>query len=363
VFWNSEATQHLADRGIRLYLAPFGVTSIDFWLTASKNIVLKRLRRECFISPSSSYYARPQLQRLWRQQLESGPWAAVLVNHALWHRLVRQARKRGIITIIDMHDLLADAYVALWQLNYGVHPPEEKVRKMFADELRCLDSAEIVLAINPVEGALVRPHLKAFVEDMPFCISEPAQARRDNAAADILVVGSSMEQNKRGLRQFMQGAWPKIRAARPDVRLTICGRVGEDLPPQPNVAIHLLVPDLSPYYRSTQIALLTSVAGPGIKIKTVEALAHGCCIIAHENSISGIPFRPGIHGEVMRDLAEAAPNVLKLLTSPELRFGYQAKALRLFREQFDIKIGQERLSTIMLRHCRESADSFDDRGN
>lgn len=346
-YWTEAARQHLAERGIRLTLAPFGVGSLDFWLAAAINVLHKKIGGECFISPASKYYHRPQLEALWRQQLQAGPWHVVLVNYAHWHRLTRLARAAGIPTLMDMHDLMAEQYVSLWESLKGRRPSAERIARIHADELACMAGADTVLAINPAEKEQIQPQLQTRVANLPFCLPEPVVSSVKVAPADVLVVGSGTEHNRRGLRQFLATAWPAIRAAKPAATLVICGRVSEGLAPAPGVTAHLRVPDLSPYYQAASIVLLTTVSGSGIKIKTIEALAQGACLVAHQHSVHGIPFSAGQHGEVVADLGQAAPVILGLLDSPSRRHQYQVAAKALFREHFAARAGQARLAEII----------------
>ena len=343
-FWTDEARRVLAGRQVRLHLAPFHVGSPDFWLAGLSYLWVKKLRRQVMARPSSAYYWRPQLQALWQRVLREERVDAAIVNFAVWHRLVRSARRCGVWTAIEMIDLLADQFVASAQTEQGYRPSAVAVERFAADELNCLNTADCVLAINPAEGARLRPRLTVPVVDLPFCQPDCAPMTPVEPATDLLIIGSQIEHNKRGLRQFLEGAWPEIQAQAPGTRLQICGRVGEDIAADDNIRVTLNVPNLTPFYLGTKIALLTTVTGAGIKIKTIEALAHGCCIVAHEHSVKGVPFENGRHGEVLTNLRKAAPTILRLLARPEQRAAFQSQARQLFRENFDEARGREILA-------------------
>jgi succinoglycan biosynthesis protein ExoO len=48
------------------------------------------------------------------------------------------------------------------------------------------------------------------------------------------------------------------------------------------------VPDLAPYYRQAAIVINPVPYGSGLKIKTVEALAEGKCLVCTEEAIRGL---------------------------------------------------------------------------
>lgn len=337
--WGQESRAYLQRRGIQLHLAPLHPASIDFWCVAAWQLWMKRIRGHAIASPESAYYRRPQLEYHWRKLLRQGNFSATVLNYANWHRLARISRTAGVWCGMEMHELLTDHFVVREELENGSRPDSAQLDRNFAEELRCLNQANCVLAINADEGDRVRSRLDAEVVNLPFCLSEPASVSGADRVppTDILVVGSFIEHNKRGLRQFMEGAWPALKRARPDIRLTVCGRVGEDLAPDPNVTRHLRVPELTPYYQSASVVLITTVAGAGIKIKTIEALAHGSCIVAHRHSVAGTPFVGGEHGELLDDLGAAAPVILQLLGEDAKRREYQGRARKLFQSHFSME--------------------------
>jgi hypothetical protein len=345
--WTPESKEILRQRGIKLHLAPFHAGTVDFWIAATAYLWVKRLRHQPMALPSGRYYLRPQLQALWRGVLRREKIDAAVLNFAYWQRLARLARQLGVPTAVDMIDLLADQLVATAESEQGRSLPPDYVKAFAADEERCLSASDCVLAINPLEGARLRSKLRVPVVDLPFCRPEAPPRDAGGNPTDLLIVGSYIEHNKRGLRQFMEGAWPEIKQARPGVRLTVIGGVGEDLAPDPNVVRLGQVADLTPHYHGARIVLLTSVAGAGIKIKAIEALAHHTCILAHEHSVHGIRFEPGVHGEVVDHLGKSARPVLELLDDDARCSAYRRAARDLFAAEFDIRRGQEVLGQVL----------------
>jgi len=350
VEWPEAARRHLSSIGVQLHLAPFHAGSIDFWLAATHHTWERRVLRQSYVLPSSRYFFRPQLERLWGQIIERERVDATIVNYAFWSRLTRISKSRGVWSAIEMIDLLTAHYRAARALNGSVSSGNGDADSYLEDELRCLAMADCVLAINPEEGANVRNRLKVPVIDLPFCMDLPTYSIGEAVTSELLVVGSDNEYNKRGLRQFIEGAWPAIKAARPGIRLTVCGRVGEDLENDPNITRLIRVPDLAPYYQGAKVVLLTAVAGAGIKIKAIEAFSHSSCILAHQHSVAGTPFCSGVHGETLENLIGAAPIVLRLLDEPERQALYRTNAGALFRKQYESGHGREILRKMLAEH-------------
>lgn len=344
--WSAEASRHLKQRGITLHRHHTHVGDPDFWVMAAWHAACKRLGRVVWPEAGTFYYWRPNLCRKWRQILRKEGIQAALVNYAFWHRLARAASDCGVWSAIEMHELLSQQLEARYLTAGRLKPSERLRRRHLEDELRCLSSADVIVAINESEGKSIEAAVKTPVVYLPMCLQErsvPAEARVES---DILVVGSFIENNRIGLRRFLEGSWPEIRAKRPGTNFMVCGRVGEIVPPDSGIETRLDVPDLTPFYEGAKIVVLVTVAGAGIKIKAVEALSHGCCIVSHSHSVSGIPFTSGLHGMVVEDLGSAAGVILELLGNPGKRNSFGTGARSLFRARHGFERSREAVQNI-----------------
>ena len=213
----------------------------------------------------------------------------------------------------------------------------KQIKEYEASELGQLGLADLIISVNPVETAWVQRHLKNRVITLPVGLREPVFTG-ESISTDILVVGSGIEHNKKGLRQFLQEAWPEIIRRRPQTTLTVCGGVGEILTGAEIGTTRIrFAPDLAPHYVGAKIILLCTVSGSGIKIKALEAMSHGGCIVAHDHSVEALEFDAGVHGEVVHDLGQSAPVIVELLESPARRERLQSACRLLFRSKYSFE--------------------------
>lgn len=347
--WTIDARLHLSTRGVVLHLVRFDLLSFDFWSAFFWWGIGKMFCSRALLSPKSKYYQRPLLNRVWRHLLRSQQFSAVVVNHAMHYQLLEIARAEGTPAILDMHDLLQGQLVARLEMAARSPANQAAIDRFSRDEIWCLGKADTILAINEREGRYIAsqlPHSK--VVYLPFCLSLDAETSEANES-DILIVGSGIEYNKKGLRDFLVGAWPNIVRARPHTKLLICGEVGEAAEESglSGVTVHRYVPELGPYYRGAKIVLLVTVGGTGVKIKTIEALAHGCCIVSHPHSVLGTEFRDGVHGRVVPDLRKCEREILHLLSSDEERQRLADDAKTLFDEHYSVRKGEQILARVL----------------
>ena len=89
----------------------------------------------------------------------------------------------------------------------------------------------------------------------------------------LLVVGSDNPLNIHGLKEFLKISWPIIRNEKHDAILRVIGKIGTNfINEDSRVQIVGWVEDLQREYSQAEIVINPTIAGTGLKIKTVEAL-------------------------------------------------------------------------------------------
>jgi hypothetical protein len=145
----------------------------------------------------------------------------------------------------------------------------------------------------------------------------------DFAAADVgpppeeptvLIIAHDNVLNRKGLEDFLRFAWPLIKAEKPDAQLTVVGNIAAAVRyPDPQVRFVGVVDDLAAQYQRAHLVINPSVAGTGLKIKTIESVAYLRPIVTFPNGVAGIarPLLDMCH--VATDWFEFAGTVVQLL--------------------------------------------------
>lgn len=159
-----------------------------------------------------------------------------------------------------------------------------------ADERAALQQADFVVAIQAEEAAefaRLVPRLRVVTAPCSFA---PAELPAPSAPDTCVFVGSGADHNLCGLQWFLDEIWPGVLAARPSARLRVCGGVGGRLKRAPFPGVELLgrVEDLTPHYAWAAVAVAPLLAGSGLKLKLVEALAMGRPCVATPTSLAGL---------------------------------------------------------------------------
>jgi glycosyltransferase involved in cell wall biosynthesis len=142
----------------------------------------------------------------------------------------------------------------------------------------------------------------------------PPGPRSAAEAARCVFVGSGSFHNVDGIRWFLAACWPRIRAAVPHATLdifgTVCYRLGE-LPA--GVTAHGVADALAPAYGRAALAIVPLQIGSGLKVKLIEALAHGMPVVTTSVGAQGLSSfapQPFLLADAPADFAAACVRVM-----------------------------------------------------
>jgi glycosyltransferase involved in cell wall biosynthesis len=218
----------------------------------------------------------------------------------------------GTLRIIDTLDVfsLKERQV----VRYGINDPWTCSRE---EERTYLLRSDVVLAIQDEEARVLKevvPEREVLTVGIDFDVRD-AGCGVDVPSNSVTVVGSDNPLNVHGLRSFLDECWPAIKSAHPAVVLNVVGRVGSRCKvSDPSVNYFAGVDDLSDLYRQSRVVINPAVAGTGLKVKSVEALAHGRPLVAWSRGVEGLGYSgeaPYIKCDSWTEFAGAVIRVLR----------------------------------------------------
>ncbi len=255
----------------------------------------------------------------------------VLADYGFSTPGIPYASRPGAASAVVMHDLFSGRAARFAVLG----TPDSIAELGEAAEAQLLAGAALIIAIQHDEAAIARRMLPAgrTVLVAPMAVDTVPSAQAGEGGG-LLFVGSAAPANVDGLRWFLAEIWPDIRARRPDMELTVAGAVCTAVGPAPGVALLGRVPDLGPLYRRADVVISPLRAGSGLKIKLIEAMAHGKPVVATTVTAQGVAHL--LEGAVaLADTEQAfADEVVSLLAHPELRRARAEAALGVARLHF-----------------------------
>lgn len=185
----------------------------------------------------------------------------------------------------------------------------------YAEERRGLERADVVLAIQEEEAAILRAMLpgRRVLVVPPSEPARPAPLERAERAR-LLYVASHNDLNVQGLRWFLDGVWPRLARDLPGLALEVCGNVRDkvDWALPPGVTLRGVVPSLDDAYARARVVIDPVLAATGVHLKIVDALCHGRPVVATPAAASGVPAGDR-EGVLVADGAEAFAAVVHRL--------------------------------------------------
>jgi glycosyltransferase involved in cell wall biosynthesis len=253
----------------------------------------------------------------------------------------------GTLKIVDTIDVFSrkeDEVIA-----YGIADP---FACSVEEERNALLQADVVIAIQSREARLLKelvPEREVILAGMDLDVI--GESGEDEAIPhSIVVVASDNALNVHGLNAFLFECWPKIMRAHPQATLHVVGKVGYACRVNdPAVRYSGWVDDLDLVYREATVVINPTVAGTGLKIKSVQALAHGKPLVAWPNGVEGLEYSGTPPFRECRSWQEFADAIVILLQSGEERRVLSARALTYAKTTFAAETVYSALRTRLAR--------------
>ncbi len=223
-----------------------------------------------------------------RGLLQSTGATLLWINHtALAPVIENLPRTAGVTCILDTHDVL---YLRDASLRSAGMLPEQEIS--IDQERQLLTQFDLVLAIQEREKESLRqivPQQKIIT--LGHAIEVCPQP---SSSLDICFVGSRYVVNELELLKFLRDLWPLIRERCPQSRFQIvggvanCASVVAAASDDNRVALRGVVERSADIYAGPAVVICPMWCGSGLKIKLVEALAHGKATVASPSAAEGL---------------------------------------------------------------------------
>lgn len=269
------------------------------------------------------------------QLLEQTQASIVWIDHSdLVPLLVHLPAGRKLLKVVDTHDVMherdATLVAASLPTECGVSASEEQ---------ELLDRSDLVLAIQDREReALQRLLPRKRVITVGHAIEATPQPCLE---PDLCFVGSKYRVNELSLLTFLQRAWPQIRARCPASCLEVVGGVGECASivaaarSDRRIVIRGTIGDTAAIYRGPAAVVCPMWIGSGLKIKLVEALAHGKAVVASPVAAQGLEEGANRAFVLAKEPEDFVQPVVELLKGDSARRAWERSALEFARRKFN----------------------------
>lgn len=209
-------------------------------------------------------------------------------------------------------------------------------------ERHLIRNFDTLRALTPRDARVVQGlNRKAHVFTVPLAI-DPSLYQfeaEDSPTPTVGLIGSMNWQPTRSAAiRLLRSIWPGVRARRTDARLLIVGwearRSLAEFIGTPGVTIIENVPDSEPHFREISVLAYPAVAGSGMKVKILEAMAYGVPVVTTSEGIEGIDALDGVHALISDQDESLVRKIVSLLDNGEARREIRLAARRLLEERY-----------------------------
>ena len=274
---------------------------------------------------------------------------------AAWRNEPAFARRAAEVAAAWMPDIVHFEYHVMGQYAFGLHdstaariltqyeagvlaadehlstgddraPASRVERRAWARfERRVMAAMDAVIVFSERDRAALTPLAgRTPIVRIPIGTPVPAAPLDPLGAADpplLLFIGNFVHPpNRDAAVRLAETILPAVRNAIPAARLRIVG----DGPPSRAVNVAGVeatgvVPDVTPHLDDAALVVVPLRVGGGMRVKVVEALAHGKAVVASPRAVEGLDVESGVQLVVADTDEQFVTEIVRLLRAPEQR--------------------------------------------
>ncbi|MBS1546857.1 MAG: glycosyltransferase [Bacteroidetes bacterium] len=217
-------------------------------------------------------------------------------------------------------------------------------RKFLAKQLRnyergVIDLVDGVAAITGADAREMASHgSKTPIATIPFGVDAREYEAVYPPGAPVFFHLGSMDwlPNEDGIRWLLRSVWPRIIKEHPQAKLHLAGnRMPKDMirAKLPGTTVVGRVPDAKRYIAQRHVMVVPLFSAGGMRVKIIEGMAMGRCIISTSMGAEGIDHQPGKNILIADTAAEFTERMEQVLAEPLLAAEIGTNAAELVRSR------------------------------
>lgn len=235
-----------------------------------------------------------------------------------------------VLKILDTHDVFANRHRLF--LDHQETPAWYSCTPR--SEAKGLNRSDVVLAIQEEEAEYFRSRTSSQVVTIGHPVPLNPLSYDDAVPGRLVVIGSDNPVNVGSIGWFIHKVLPGIRKELPYAELAVAGTVCNKLDATAGVRLLGPLDDLGTAYASARVVINPTRFGTGLKIKSVEALAHGRALVTTPCGAAGLSAGAQSAFMVESDPEAFGKQVIELLVNERLASALGQEAYR-FSEQYN----------------------------
>lgn len=295
--------------------------------------------------------ARRAFSKAVRDRLAEGDIDILHADQLTMAQYLPLAKGTGVTTVFDAHNAVWDLVRTLvprqpTPLHRTASRIEWRLLKRF--EGRACRDADFTLVVadqdrDALEAAAGEAIRSCTVPIGVEVLEQPVVEFNPRAKRLLSVATMHYPPNAEAIRWFRDRVWPGLRHADPELGVDIVGaRPPADLvewaAADARIDVHGYVADLDDLYREAAVFIVPLLAGSGVRVKVLEAMARGVPVVSTSIGIEGLDLVDGLH-VCVADTGEAfSAAIRELVDNPARRLHMVEAARRHVLERYDWRV-------------------------
>lgn len=188
-------------------------------------------------------------------------------------------------------------------------------------ELSILQNVDAIVTITPEDAKICNDlGIKNKIHVAPFGINTKTipNIESNKSNTDLFFLGAmNWSPNAEGVKWFLEKNWPELKSAFPDLNFSIAGRFMPDwIKKYSGNGVNIVgeVPNQYEYIANNGIMVVPLLSGGGMRIKMVEAMIMGKCIVSTSIGAEGIAIEKN-KNMLIANNADEFMNAIKMLVN------------------------------------------------
>lgn len=286
-------------------------------------------------------YRWPSAERQFRDLLRQFHPQTVVLEYVTMAYLAKVTRATipNARIVLDSHDILHRRCAQFTSAGY-----RHWLQIGEQEEIDAVRQCDVILAIQDDEAQWFRkvaPDAQVLTVGHSFNFGQIKPTWREAPKRDLVVgyFGSNNGSNIDAITTFVKTAWPEILKSRPAAELLIGGTIADaesvrQCATATRVCLRRNFASPDEFYRAVDLVINPVRFGTGLKIKTVEALAHGRPVVTTSSGRIGVPDSLKPACVAVDQVEQMAQPIVTLLSNPNALLTLSQAAYELANNEF-----------------------------
>ncbi|MCU0422965.1 MAG: glycosyltransferase family 4 protein [Bacteroidia bacterium] len=329
---------------------PFELKSIAKWHTAYCDNRVKPLQAAAALMQNKSYnisrFDVPEMHTLLQHLLQTSTFDVIIFESLFTAPYLSTVRQyTNAPCVLRQHNVeyriwstLADVTTHAAKRWY-LHQLSKQLEHYEISMLNEFDAITTVTTYDAADFKRMGCAKPIFHAPFGLFANQIQQTKYQGNSTTIFHLGSmEWQPNVHAMQWFLQEVWPTVHQQNPEITFALGGRgmpesfLQADIP---GVKVYADVPDANTFMSDKQIMVVPLFSGSGIRVKILEGMALGKCVVTTTLGIQGIEAEHKKHVLVANDANQFIEAIQLLMNNTfAQQIGEQAK--QLVNEQYHI---------------------------